>query len=287
MQGGAALRAGLWPVGGLPAPGPQSSLPTQAPGSGAGPSLAAAPPGPTERLPPRHPADAVGHVQPGPDPLLHPVVPALHGVRPPPQEAPSSGTAGPWHPPRGHKGSLGPPAPLGPGRPRSGRWDSARGAVQWPGLALSRPGALWLEAQLRARSGSSQSLGVGGAAPSRLLLFLPGLRSCPVLVTAPIPQQGQGAGSTVLEGHALPASPSSLPTPLTHADLSRARRGGRRVDSAHSLPAASSSHAPRAGIPECCRVLPGVVCRGPCALPSTPPSVWWGLGVERGKYCPA
>lgn len=37
-------------------------------------------PCPTERLSSGHPADAVGHVQPGPDPLLHPAVPALHRV---------------------------------------------------------------------------------------------------------------------------------------------------------------------------------------------------------------
>lgn len=37
---------------------------------------------PAERLPPRHPALAVGHVQPGPHPLLHSAVPGLHGVSP-------------------------------------------------------------------------------------------------------------------------------------------------------------------------------------------------------------
>lgn len=78
---GCSTQAGLWLCR---TPNPVSSAPPR-PGQGRALGSVQVPASatgacPTERLPPRYPADAVGHVQPGPDPLLHPAVPGVHGV---------------------------------------------------------------------------------------------------------------------------------------------------------------------------------------------------------------
>ena len=68
-------------------------------GSIPAPALPPMVPPPAERLPPCHPAHAVGHVQPGAHPLLHAAVSGLHGVSP--RQAAGSralGTAAPSRP---------------------------------------------------------------------------------------------------------------------------------------------------------------------------------------------
>lgn len=66
---------------------------------------------PAERLPPRHPAHAVGHVQPSAHPVLHPAVPGVHGV-----SAPCRGSA-----------TLACCVSRRSGRPQGGGWQSGPG----------------------------------------------------------------------------------------------------------------------------------------------------------------
>lgn len=132
-----------------------------APGGGV-PGPAASDPRPAERFPPGHPADTVGHVQPGSDPLLHPAVPGLHRVSAAPQ-------GGPPAPHPSHTGprslSWGRAGPCDQEvRKASGGQRVAQVGPRTGGSSEARDwqvGTLWLEDQLRARSRSSQSERLG------------------------------------------------------------------------------------------------------------------------------
>ena len=119
-----------------------------APAPPEGPGAAPDSPCPAERLPPRHPADPVGHVQPGPHPVLHPAVFGLHGVSVPPGAPPPS-------PPR----AAAQEGPAVAGGPRTGRGGGADGPEPTaPGCG--RPGSR--------SSGTQGDLGLAsGSAPRK------------------------------------------------------------------------------------------------------------------------
>lgn len=130
---------GLWPRSGPASPVPSALTPH--PRSREGPwapwrvpASAIDAPGPTERLPPRHPADAVGHVQPGPDPLLHPAVPGFHGVSAAAPGRPSSGQREPGAQDQEARVAGGRSEPTSPGssgarEAQSGSWTAPQEAA--------------------------------------------------------------------------------------------------------------------------------------------------------------
>lgn len=195
---------------------------------------------PTERLPPCHPADAVGHVQPGPHPLLHPALPGLHGV--------SAAVRGPL---------AHPEALPGGGQPHLG---------QSQALMSQRSG--------RPCVGSSSeptSLGGPGLAtlPCLVLVRL-ATTSCP-----PVKEQGGHQGPGGRAGG--PCAGSLLVTPQ-HAGLVGAWRGMHGVESSVVTGQPPPWQQPVGGYPEhgaSC----SLCAEGPQALPSALPAWGRGRGV--------